>query len=242
MKILLLAAGLPDRSVGDDYPLWLNEFDGKPLIERHIERCLALTNIELTVALRSEDVEKYHLDDVIQLLSENVRLLKVPRQTKGALCTALLAVDFVGSTEDLLILNGDEMIDVDILDLVRGFKARNLDAATLTFASVHPRYSYVRLDADGFVTEVAEKRPISKNATVGFYWFSSGSDFVAAAMAELRDGSGTDGQYYVSTCLNQLILAGKRVGAHAVDGSRYHPLKTDRQIVTYENEFERPVA
>ena len=37
------------------------------------------------------------------------------------------------------------------------------DAGVITFESVHPRWSYVRLDSENRVTETAEKRPISNS-------------------------------------------------------------------------------
>ena len=118
-------------------------------------------------------------------------------------------------------------------------RSGHFDAGTVVFPSIHPRYSYARLDEDDLVIEVAEKRPISKNATVGFYWFHHGMDFVKAAKAQIQKDGSVGGNYYVSPTLNELILEGKRVGSFRVRGSDFHPLKTDVQVASYETEVER---
>ena len=53
-----------------------------------------------------------------------------------------------------------------------------MDGGVIVFDSVHPRWSFVRVDKAGFVIETAEKRPISRLATAGFYYFRRGADFV----------------------------------------------------------------
>ena len=53
--------------------------------------------------------------------------------------------------------------------------SKNLDGAILTFEAIHPKWSYAKCDEEGYVTEVAEK-VISKNATVGVYYWKHGSD------------------------------------------------------------------
>ena len=51
----------------------------------------------------------------------------------------------------------------------------------MTFTASHPKWSYAKVNEEGFVTEVAEKKPISSNATVGIYWWKKGSDYVKYA-------------------------------------------------------------
>ena len=61
------------------------------------------------------------------------------------------------------------------------FNNDKIDAGILTFKSTHPKWSFAKVDKDGLVTEVAEKNPISDTATVGFYYWKKGSDFVKYA-------------------------------------------------------------
>lgn len=235
MKVLILAAGGHNVGVSDDaYPLILTEFDGIPLIEKMLSRCKAIPGAEIVVALPENEIHSFHLEEVVKLLDPAVEVLKVENPTKGAACTALLAVEHIDREEELLIINGNELLDIDFASAVGRFRAGNWDAGTVTFPSVHPRYSYVRTDEGGFVTEAAEKLPISRTATAGFYWFKSGAKFVDSTENMIRKDAHVDGLFYICPVLNEFILRGDVVGSHPTSASSYHPLKTGRQVQMYE--------
>lgn len=235
MNILILAAGHSDFDVHDgSYPLCLTEFDGVPLIERLIIACGKVTNTKFCVALREQDIRRYHLDNIIEILAPGAKILRIKEDTRGAACTALLAVGAIGNDEDLLILNGNEILDEDFLTIITNFRSRKLDAGTVTFTSIHPRYSYVRLNSESMVIEAAEKNPISRNATVGFYWFARGKDFVRAAQNMIRKNATVNDLFYISPVLNELVLEQACIGIYNVETSQYHPLKTERQLMQFE--------
>jgi NDP-sugar pyrophosphorylase family protein len=239
MNILILAAGQNPVPEEEGYPLCLVEFDSVPLIQRVTTACGSLNPKKLIVAFREEDVRGYHLDNVVTLLWPNANVLNVRGKTKGAACTALLAADMIDADEELLIVNGNEMLDADFSEIVEGFRRRNLDAGVVVFHSIHPRYSYVRLDENELVVEAAEKRPISTNATVGFYWFARGSEFVRAAKEMIRKDACVNDNFYICPTFNELVLEHKQIGIHKVDGTLYHPLKTSRQVELFEAVSDR---
>lgn len=239
MNILILAAGQGASPQGDGYPLCLAEFDSVPLIQRVIDSCRPLRPINLIVAFRGEDIHNYHLNHVVTLLWPNAMILNVHDKTQGAACTALLAAGAIDSDDELLIVNGNELLDTDFLNILKDFRGRQLDAGIAVFHSIHPRYSYVRVDEDGLVVEAAEKKPISTNATVGFYWFSQGKDFVRAAKNLIRKDARVNGNFYICPTFNELVLEHRRIGIHKVDSKAYHPLKTGRQIEQFESAIER---
>jgi dTDP-glucose pyrophosphorylase len=148
----------------------------------------------------------------------------------GAACSALMAVDQINNEEELLLISADEYITEDVADIVKGFRKNKYDAGTVIFESVHPRYSYVNLDKNNLVLEAAEKNPISNNATVGLYWFKHGYDFVEGSMNSIRKDSSVMGNYYICPVFNELILKQKKIFAHKIDVSSYHPIKSQRQL------------
>jgi len=123
------------------------------------------------------------------------------------------------------------LIDVDYRAVLADFRERHLDAGTITFSSIHPRYSYVRLSAEELVVEAAEKRPISGHATAGFYWFARGNDFVRAAEEMIYKDASVNGAFYICPVLNELVLEQARIGVYPIQADQYHPLKTARQIM-----------
>lgn len=231
MNILILAAGHPEFDARDGkYPLCLTEYDGVPLLERLVQACRPLGASRTIFALRKEEVNRYHLDNVVALLSPNAVTLKVDGNTPGAACTALLAAGYVDNEQELLVLSANELVDLDLAQLVAHFRARQLDAGTVTFPSVHPRYSYVRLDQHGMVTEAAEKNPISNHATAGIYWYARGDQFVAAVKNMIRKDAHVDGVFYLCPAFNEMVLKQAQIGVAPIAPRSYHPLKSERQL------------
>ena len=230
MNVLILMAGDSSFISSDgNYPLSLCEVDGKTVLQHLLAECRNFPQANLTCVLREEDVKNHHLDQVIHLLNPQVSVLKVKKRTQGALCTALLAGQ-IDSEESLLILSGNELIKKNLQHIVEDFTVRKLDAGTVVFNSIHPRYSFVKLDANGLVQEAAEKNPISQWATAGFYWFKSGQDFMEAAKNSLRKDAHVNGAFYICPVFNELILQGKQVGSFYLDNHDYLPLKSEHQF------------
>ena len=70
----------------------------------------------------------------------------------------------------------------------------------------------MRLDQNCRVIEVAEKKAISDLATVGIYFFSSGSSFVRSAIDMIAHNDRVNGEFYTCPVYNQLIASGAKIG------------------------------
>lgn len=236
-RILILGAG--PAGPEHDPPVWLAE-QGRELLLERMARVLAPLRGRLVFAVRAQDIRRYRLDSVIQLASPGAAMVPVHGTTAGAACTALLCIDHIEPEAELLILAGNELLDIDYAVAVQGFRDRGLDAGVVVFPSLHPRYSYVRLDAQGMIEEAAEKNPISRHAAAGFTWFRRGGDFLDAARNMIRKDAQHDGAFFISLTLNELVLAQKRMSVHEIDARRYLPLKSRRQVAAYEAEGDAP--
>ena len=239
MNILILAGGQDPSQNQEQYPLCLIEFDSVPLIEHVVSSCGVLQPSSLIVAFRAADVRKYHLNNVVSLLWPQASIINIYEQTQGAACTALLAARAIDNDDELLIVNGNELLDSNFSEIINDFRGRNLDAGIVTFRAIHPRYSFVRLDDNGLVVEAAEKNPISNNATAGFYWFSKGEDFVRAAKNLIRKDARVEGNFYICPAFNELVLENLSIGVHQIESKLYHPLKTERQVEKFDTVFGR---
>jgi len=241
INILVLAAGAssPDNDGRGEYPLCILEMDGVPLIQRQIQLSKSLGIQKFIIALRDFDIRKFHLDNIVKLLEPEAIILNISKETNGAACTALLACEHIDNDEELLILNGNELLNEDYLAIISHFTKLKCTAGVVTFSSIHPRYSYVRLDDLGFVIQVAEKNPISRNAIVGFYWFAKGRFFVKAAMEMIRKDASVNGVFYISPALNELVLDGAHIGVYNVENDKYIPIKNEKQILKFELSTEK---
>jgi hypothetical protein len=232
VRALILGAG-PAPVEGDATSLWLLENDGQLLVERFANACDAL-GAKLTFAVRAQEIKRWRIDNVIRLAAPGAAVVPITGETAGAACTALLCVHEIDPDDELLILNSNEYLDIDYTQPIHDFRRRDLDAGVVIFPSIHPRYSYVRLDEDGLIVEAAEKNPISRHATPGFTWFRRGGDFIQSAQDMIRKDANQDGRYFISLTLNEMVLRQKRMGVFAIDSRRYHPLKSPRQLTSFE--------
>ena len=243
MRTLVLMAG--DSAMfeiaGLKYPKNLIEIDGEPLVQRVIAglRPAIEASSRTIFVVRDEENRRHHTGDVIRLLVPDAKVIAVPTLASGAACTALHAVGHVARDESLLVFNGDQVLETDLPSAFTGFERDGLDGGVVTFDSVHPRWSYVRCDKTGRVVEAAEKRPISRLATAGTYWFRRGGDFIDGTMAMIRKDASVDGVFYVCPVFNQLILAGGRIGTHHIEREQYHSLATMHGVDAYEQHIAR---
>jgi hypothetical protein len=231
LTVLVLGGAGTD---GTDAPALLAEHRGRLVLERLVDSIAPLGG-GVIFAMQAGDLRRFRLDSVIALAAPDAVVIPIDGATQGAACTALLCIDTIGPDDELLVLNANEIIMSDYQEIVGGFRSQHLDAGVVTFPSLHPRYSYVALNADGLVEEAAEKRPISRNATAGFYWFRRGSQFAEGVQAMIRKDNHVDGRFYISLVFNELILGGARIGNRTIDAAQYQPLKSGEQIHMYES-------
>jgi NDP-sugar pyrophosphorylase family protein len=240
VNIVSLMAGSDGtfEASGFRYPKNLVEVAGRPLVEHVVDNFADLHELPDTVStflVKGQELQAFHTDEVLRLLVHGASVIPVQEPTGGAACTALLAIESINNDQELLISNGDMIVDVDIRVVLESFRERGLDGGIVVFDAVHPRWSYVKLDADGYVIETAEKRPISRMATVGIYYFRHGSDYVRAAFESIRKGADVGGNFYVCPVYNEMILLQKRIGVFETTRSMYHSLADPQGVSDYES-------
>ena len=151
----------------------------------------------------------------------------------------MLAAEYINNDKQLVITNGDQIIETDLLRAVQSFQDRDLGAGTIVFDAVHPRWSYVRLDKDGLVEEAAEKRPISRHATAGFYYFRQGKEFVAGAFSMIEKNAHVGGRFFVCPVFNELILKQQKVGVVEIPREQYFSLANPDSVQLYAQHLAR---
>jgi hypothetical protein len=88
----------------------------------------------------------------------------------------------------------------------------NADGGIVTFKAIHPKWSFAKVNPfTGLVEEVAEKNPISDDATVGYYYWKHGSDFVKYAEQMIEKDIRINNEFYVCPVFNQAIEDAKEI-------------------------------
>ena len=215
MNIIVPMAGAGSRfeKAGFTFPKPLIEVKGQPMIAKVVE------NLDLQgryiFLVQKAHYEQYDLKNLLNLIAPGCEIVQIDELTEGAACTVLKARDLINNNEPLIISNSAQWIKWNSFETISSFN--NVDGGILTFKSVHPKHSFAKVDGDGFVTEVAEKNPISSDATVGIYHWKRGSDFVKYADQMIEKNIRTNNEFYVCPVYNEAFKDGLKVKASLVD-------------------------
>ena len=217
MNVLIPMAGAGKRffDAGYIFPKPLIEIDNKPMIQWVIESLNLKANYIFII--QKEHQEKYNIKSVLKILQPNCKIIELDHLTEGAACTTLLAKEYINNDDPLIIANSDQYINWNSSKAFYDFNSKNLDGAILTFEAIHPKWSYAKCDKEGFVTEVAEKKVISKNATVGVYYWKHGSDYVKSAEEMIKKNIRVNNEFYVCPVYNEFLMKNKKIKIHKVD-------------------------
>jgi dTDP-glucose pyrophosphorylase len=217
MNVLIPMAGAGSRfeQAGYTFPKPLIDVNGKPMIQRVVDN-LNIDARHIFIVQKSH-YEKYALKHMLNLIAPNCEIVQVEGMTEGAACTTLLAKEFIDNNEPLVLANSDQYVEWDSNQFMYSAMADDIDGSILTFEATHPKWSYARLNDDGFVTEVAEKKPISKHATVGVYFWRRGSDYVRSAESMIQKNIRVNNEFYVCPVYNEALLDGARVKTFHID-------------------------
>ena len=217
MNVLIPMAGAGKRfaDAGYIFPKPLIEINNKPMIQWVIESLNLKANYIFII--QKEHQKKYNIRSVLNVLQPNCKIIELDHVTEGAACTTLLAKKFINNSDPLIIANSDQYIKWNSSKAIYDFSSKNLDGAILTFEAIHPKWSYAKCDEQGFVTEVAEKKVISKNATVGVYYWKHGSSYVSSAEKMIKKNIRVNNEFYVCPVYNEFILEKKKVKVYNVD-------------------------
>ena len=211
MNVLIPMAGAGSRfqQAGYTFPKPLIDVKGKPMIQVVVENLGIDANFIFVV--QKEHREKYNLDTLLNLIAPNSKVVEVDGLTEGAACTALLAKEYIDNDNPLFFANSDQFVEWDSTEFMYKMNETDADGGIVSFRATHPKWSFAKINESGLVTEVAEKNPISDIATVGYYYWKKGSDFVKYAEEMIEKDIRVNNEFYVCPVFNQAIEDGKEI-------------------------------
>lgn len=213
--IPMAGAGRRFSEAGYTFPKPLIEIHGKSMIQVVVENL----NIDAKYiyVIRQEHYDKYSLKPMLEMLTPGCDIVMVDKITEGAACTVLLTQDYIDNDRSLLIANSDQYMEWDSSHFMYTAQNGNIDGFIPIFFNTHPRWSYAKVDEDGYITDVQEKQVISNHATVGLYYWKRGSDFVKYSKQMISKNIRVNGEFYVCPVYNEAIQDGKKFKVYAID-------------------------
>jgi HAD superfamily hydrolase (TIGR01509 family) len=236
LNVLIPMAGAGSRfaQAGYTFPKPLIDVNGKPMIQVVVENLGLDANYIFVV--QKEHREKFNLDTMLNLIAPGCKVVETDGMTEGAACTALLAKQYIDNDNPLFFANSDQYVDWDPLEFMYNMQETDADGGIVTFTATHPKWSFAKTDENGFVTEVAEKNPISDLATVGYYYWKHGSDFVKYAEQMIEKDIRVNNEFYVCPVFNEAIGDGKKI--RTKNASAMWGLGTPEDLENYVRNFK----
>jgi NDP-sugar pyrophosphorylase family protein len=237
IQVILPLASI--KSFKDDtnymFPLPLIDVKGKLLIEYVIENLKVINDdLKFIFIINEIDCNKYHLDNTIKQLAKEHQIIVLKNPTQGSICSILMAIDQIDINAETIIVNSDQYINIDYNKTLDKFRESKNDGGVIIFNSLHPRWSYAKIEND-FVVETAEKNPISNNAIAGFYYFKKAGYFIDSAYRVILDDVNFENKYFTSSVFNQMILDNYNIGFNLIPSNNYFSFYTPDKIKEFES-------
>lgn len=239
MTILFLLAGRASRfkEAGYSVPKALIEVRGKPMITWASDSLDFIKDKKFVfVCLRDHERDFQIASKLRNIYGKSVQIIFTDGVTDGAAVSALLAKEYINSDEELIVSNADQyFLSKSFEDEIKK-KKKEYTGLIPVFEASHSRWSFARLNDQGMVLEVAEKVPISSNATVGVYYFKHGRDFVWAAQEMIRKDIRRNNEFYVCPVFNELIGRGEKI--KSVPASVMWSMGTPEDVQYFEKYYK----
>jgi len=210
LNILIPMAGSGQRFIDSGYttPKFLIDIFGKPMIE-HAAKSLDIYGNYIYI-VQKEHYDKYNLEYILNSITPNCKIITIQDKTNGAAVTTLFAEQLIDNDQPLIIFNSDQIIEWNAENF-KNFIKNNLDGAIVTFKAEGTQWSYVKMNDLGLISEVAEKKQISNDATAGIYYWSKGSDYVYYAKQMIDKQIKINNEFYVAPVYNEAIIDNKQI-------------------------------
>jgi NDP-sugar pyrophosphorylase family protein len=197
-------AGLGGRFLDAGYakPKPLIDVLGVPMIQAVVKSLNMEANYIFIV--QQEHYDAYNLEETLNHIVLNPKIVKINGLTDGAARTTLAAKSLIDNDTPLVIANSDQIVAWNSQEFLSRLRDNNVVAL---FSSDDPKWSYAKVN-EGVVTEVAEKIVISNNATVGIYGWKSGAEYVKSAEQMISKNIRTNNEFYICPVYNESILNG----------------------------------
>jgi HAD superfamily hydrolase (TIGR01509 family) len=202
---------------------------GKPMIQWVIENMIPKDiphehyKLKFHLIVRSLHMNTNSIDRLFWDLPSNVSYTyhKTDGLTEGAACSVLLAEKEIDKDEPLLIINSDQYLEWNADSFYKCLLNSAYDGNILTFYQNDPydlKWSYAKIDSEGIVTEVQEKKWISPYATVGLYGWKKGSEYVKYAKQMIAKNIRVKNEFYVCPVYNEAIQDGQHIRVQLCSG------------------------
>ena len=242
MNIIIPIGGIGERFKKQGYtsqkPL-IKIFE-KFMIEYVLDNINININDKIFIIYRAE-LNNYNFVNIINNKYKNINLIELNKNTNGAAETINIGLNYVISNNidynnKCLLLDCDTFYLSDILQSIRINPEKN-SIFYFNDNNTHknPPFSYIKLDNENNVIDIAEKIKISNNANTGAYYFNNINDLRKFTKHIIDEDIRHNNEYYISCVIKQMILNNHNFIGIEVLKDKIISLGTPNQVNEYIN-------
>jgi NDP-sugar pyrophosphorylase family protein len=166
-----------------------------------------------------------------------VTFIEIEGITTGPASTVKLALPHLNPNLPVIVANSDQYVSHDLSSFLEAVRNSENPGTILTMTATGSKWSYIGRNELGNITEVVEKRPISDEATVGIYAWSSPELLRDSIQYIESEELLVNNEYYVAPSYCYLVLKGLSIGVYSVGdhGDAVHGLGTPEDLSAFLN-------
>ena len=215
VQVVIPMAGDGTRFVMEGFctPKPLIDVNGKPMIEWVIDN-MNLAGAKYVFVVRSSHLEnpEWKLRQRLEDSVPGCVIVTSDYLTRGPAETVLLAESVIDANKPMLIANSDQFLEWDVNAFM--YECQQIDGSISVFRQHDKndkKWSYVKLDDNGLVTDVQEKVPISDIASTGVYYWKKSGDYIKYAKRMIEKDIRVNNEFYCAPVYNEAIADGKQI-------------------------------
>ena len=242
IDIVITMGGLGSRfkKAGYTVPKYMIEARGKSLFEWSmisLEGYRDRTDKYIFLALKDDscDVEAFIRDKCSLLDISGYHIILLDELTDGQATTAMLAGRYWDREHSLLIYNIDTYVEPGEMNSAE-LKG---DGFIPCFRAEGNHWSFVRLDDEGRVAEIKEKKRISDHCTLGAYYFRTCGLYEDLYNEYYRRGKASElvnGEKYVAPLYDYQLTKGGEIYISDIEPQKVHVLGTPEELQVFIDE------
>lgn len=198
-------------------PKPLIEIYGKPFFYWAVQSVRKFVDLgSLTFVVLKDHVDRFSIREQLHAYYPQARIVVIPKVLPGAVMTCMEGVAGIAAGEPVLFNDCDHLFLCQAFyDFCKEKRFDTAEGALLTFQSTDNRFSFVSLDARGYVCRTVEKQAVSQDAICGAYYFRNKEVFEKAAQVYLK--SCAYSEFFMSGVYNVMADQGGKIESFRVD-------------------------
>jgi len=237
MNIIIPIGGIGKRFTDEGYsvPKPLIKIFDKTMIEYVLDN-LELNENDKVYIIYNKFLDDFKFTDLIENKYKSVDCIRLNNNTSGAAETILIGLYHILKKQNYnkktVVIDCDTYYTEDILTK---FRECSNNAVFFTKKTNEPEiYSYIELDDDLTILNIAEKRKISNNANTGAYAFVDIEDLHRYCQHVIKNKIQFNNESYTSCVIKEMLDSGFVFKGIELDNSCVFSLGTPKDVEDFE--------